>query len=85
MQLELMDTIQLVDNRKYIVSNSTIIDNKKYYLFINDEIETDIVIGYIDSNDLVMIDDPKEYTKILSSFDCDKILNKLGDLYSNNN
>ena len=48
MQLELMDVIQLEDNRKYIVANTSLVNNIKYYLLINDELETDMIIGYID-------------------------------------
>ena len=81
MKIELMDTIQLEDNRKYIVASTSIVNKIKYYLLINDEIETDIVIGYVDGNELVMIDDTVEYAKILSTFDYEKLLNKFGDIF----
>ncbi len=81
MKIELMDTIQLEDNRKYIVASTSIVNKIKYYLLINDEIETDIVIGYVDGNELVMIDDTVEFSKILSTFDYEKLLNKFGDIF----
>ena len=83
MQLELMDVIQLEDNRKYIVANTSLVNNIKYYLLINDELETDMIIGYIDKKELVVVDDPEEYSKILLTFDYDKIINQFKDLFSN--
>ena len=83
MQLEVMDVIQLEDNRKYIVANTSLVNNIKYYLLINDELETDMIIGYIDKKELVVVDDPEEYSKILLTFDYDKIINQFNDLFSN--
>ena len=81
MQLEVMDVIQLEDNRRYIVANTSSVNNIKYYLLINDELETDMIIGYIDKKELVVVDDPKEYSKLILTFDPNKIINKFKNLF----
>lgn len=83
MQLEVMDVIQLEDNRKYIVANTSLVNNIKYYLLINVELETDMIIGYIDKKELVVVDDPKECSKLFLTFDPNKIINKFKNLFSN--
>ena len=74
MKIELMDHITLEDNKTFIVSNITNYHNKEYYLLLNFDDDTDIMIAYLDNSDLVSIDDTDEYIKILGQFDTNKIL-----------
>lgn len=74
MKIELMDHITLEDNRTFIVSNITNYDNKDYYLLLNSDDDSDIMIAYLDNSDLVSVDDVGEYIKILKQFDTNKIL-----------
>ena len=74
MKIELMDHITLEDNKTFIVSNITNYHNKEYYLLLNFDDDTDIMMAYLDNSDLVSIDDTDEYIKILGQFDTNKIL-----------
>lgn len=74
MRIELMDHITLEDNRTFIVSNITYYNNKDYYLLLNFDDDSDIMIAYLDNSDLVSVDDVDEYLKILKQFDTNKIL-----------
>ena len=74
MKIELMDHITLEDNRTFIVSNITNYHNKDYYLLLNFDDDSDIMISYLDNLDLVAVDDVYKYIKILKQFDTNKIL-----------
>ena len=74
MKIELMDHITLEDNRTFIVSNITNYHNKDYYLLLNFDDDSDIMIAYLDNLDLVAVDDVYKYIKILKQFDTNKIL-----------
>lgn len=74
MKIELMDHIKLEDNKIFIVSNITNYDNKDYYLLLNFDDDSDIMIAYLENSDLVSVDDVDEYIKILKKFDTNKIL-----------
>ena len=74
MKIELMDHITLGDNRTFIVSNITEYKSKDYYLLLNLDDDSDIMIAYLDNSDLISIDDVEEYIKILKKFDTSKVL-----------
>lgn len=74
MKIELMDHITLEDNETFIVSNIINYNNKEYYLLLNFDDDTDVMIAYLDNSDLVSINDVDEYIKILGQFDTNKIL-----------
>ena len=74
MKIELMDHITLGDNRTFIVSNITKYNSKDYYLLLNFNDDSDIMIAYLDNSDLISIDDVDEYIKILKKFDTNKVL-----------
>ena len=74
MKIELMDHITLEDDRVFIVSNITTYKGKVYYLLLNIENHFDIMVAYIDNEDLVVVDNPYEYIEILKRFDTDKVL-----------
>ena len=74
MKIELMDHITIEDNRTFIVSNITNYNNKDYYLLLNVDDDSDIMIAYLDKSVLVSVDDVNEYIKILKQFDTNKIL-----------
>lgn len=76
MKIELMDHITLGDNRTFIVSNITKYNSKDYYLLLNFNDDSDIMIAYLDNSDLISIDDVDEYIKILKKFDTNKVLRK---------
>ena len=69
-----MDHITLEDNETFIVSNIINYNNKEYYLLLNFDDDTDVMIAYLDNSDLVSINDVDEYIKILGQFDTNKIL-----------
>lgn len=74
MKIELMDHITLGDNRTFIVSNITNFNNKDYYLLLNFDDDSDIMIAYLDNLDLVSVENVDEYTKILKQFNTNEIL-----------
>jgi hypothetical protein len=76
MKIELMDHITLENNRNYIVSNITKFNNMEYYLLLNIDDDSDIMIAYLDNSNLVSIENIDEYINILKEFDTGKILNK---------
>ena len=78
MKIELMDHITLDDNKTFIVSNITNYNNKDYYLLLNFDDDTDIMIAYLDNSDLVSVEDVDEYVKILRQFNTNKILKNFG-------
>ena len=78
MKIELMDRITLEDDTKYIVANTLEYNNKIYYLLVNDEDDTDIMIAYLKNMELLSIEDVDEYKKILLKFNTDKILKNMG-------
>ena len=75
--IEIMDTISIDDNRDLIVANKTVYNNKEYYLLVNEEDPSDVLIGYIDNNELVSIEDKNEFNKILGLFDINELLKVL--------
>ncbi|MBO6145798.1 MAG: hypothetical protein J6O62_03275 [Bacilli bacterium] len=72
MFLELMDKITLNENDEYIVVNITVVDGVKYYLLADEY--NDIMIGYIDGNDFVSIENNLKFGKILLKFDPNEVL-----------
>ena len=72
MFLELMDKITLNENDEYIVVNITVVDGVKYYLLADEY--NDIMIGYIDGNDFVSIENNLKFGKILLKFDTNEVL-----------
>lgn len=77
MKIELMDRITLEDDTKYIVANTLEYNNKIYYLLVNDEDDTDIMIAYLENMELLSIEDVDEYKKILLKFNTDIILKNM--------
>lgn len=72
MKLDLMDEITLDSNDKFFVSNIINIDGNNYYLLVSED--DDIIIGYIDGDELVSIEDESKYINVLTKFDTDKLL-----------
>lgn len=72
MSLDLMDKITLNESNEYIVANITVVDGVKYYLLVDKD--NDIMIGYIDGNELVSIENNLKFGKILLKFDPNEVL-----------
>ena len=69
-----MDQITIEDDRNFIVSNITKYNDKEYYLLVNVDDESDVMIAYLDGEELISVEDVMEYIEILKKFDTNKIL-----------
>ena len=74
MKIEIMDQITLENDQSYLVCNTTQYNNKEYYLLVNCDDKTDIMIAYFDKEELVSVDDITEYVKVMGTFDTDKVI-----------
>ncbi len=74
MKIEIMDQITIEDDRNFIVSNITKYNDKEYYLLVNVDDESDVMIAYLDGEELISVEDVMEYIEILKKFDTNKIL-----------
>ena len=78
MKLELMDEITLNTDEKYMVVNITNVDSREYYLLVNKL--QDIMIGYIDGDEFVSIQDNYKFNELLTKFDPNKVLKKYSNI-----
>ena len=73
--IEIMDTVTIDDDKELLVVNKTKYNNKDYYLLVNRDNSSEVLIAYIDNNELVSIEDKNEYLKIIQLFDIKNVIN----------
>lgn len=73
--IEIMDTVTIDDDKELLVANKTKYNNKDYYLLVNRDNSSEVLIAYIDNNELVSIEDKNEYLKIIQLFDIKNVIN----------
>ncbi len=65
---QLMDTVTLEDNKKYLVTDKREYNKKLYYLLVNEDDVFDFLIGFIEGKDFNLVTDKNEYSKLLELF-----------------
>ena len=74
MNLEIMDQITLENNKTYVVANNMDYNDKEYYLLIDVMNDMNIMIAYLDGNELVSIENGEKIIELISFFNPDKAL-----------
>lgn len=74
MKLDLLDHVTLDNDKTFIVSNITSYEDKKYYLLLNKNDDSDIMIAYLDNSELVSVNDAGKYILLMKQFNTSKIL-----------
>lgn len=74
MNLEIMDQITLENNKTYVVANNMYYNDKEYYLLIDVMNDMNIMIAYLDGNELVSIENGEKIIELISFFNPDKAL-----------